>query len=195
MRAYPKGQPYKPVEEKIAETILGAMVVSTVVTVSPVAGIAGFFLAVGAVPYLFRKNDFNREVRRLQKKKYVALTKTEKGWLVKILKKGRRRYTEIQMANLRLPKNREWDQKWRLFIFDIPEKIRSRRDSLREKLKSLGFYNIQRSVFVYPFDCQKELEFIANYYNLEQFTTYSEVSHTDIDRELRKYFKSLKILS
>lgn len=195
MRAYPKGEPYRPEEEKIAEKILGAAVIATTVLVSPAIGIAGFFLGFGAMTYLFRKSDFNREVKRLHKKGYVALTKTEKGWLVKILRKGRRRFKEIQMANLELPKQSKWDGMWRFFIFDIPEGIRSRRDSLREKLKSLGLHNIQRSVFVYPFDCRKELEFVANYYNLDKYTTYTEVSYTDIDQELTTYFKSLKILS
>lgn len=195
MKAYPKGSPYRPEEEKIAEKILGAAVLGTTVLVSPIAGAAIFLLGVGTASYLFRKKDFNREVKRLQKKRYVALTKTEKGWLVRILKKGQARYREIQMANLRLPKNAKWDGKWRLFIFDIPEKIRSRRDSLREKLKNLGLYNIQRSVFVYPFDCRKELEFVADYYGLARFTTYGELSYTDIDKELKKYFKTLKILS
>lgn len=195
MRAYPKGEPYRPEEEKIAEKILGAAVVATTVLVSPALGIAGFFLGYGALTYLFRKSDFNREVKRLQKKGYVALTKTEKGWLIKILKKGRRRYKEIELANLKLSKNQKWDGLWRFFVFDIPEKMRSRRDSLREKLKSLGLYNMQRSVFVYPFDCRKELEFVANFYDLDKYTTYAEVNYTDIDQELKKYFKSLKIIS
>ncbi|MBI4050405.1 MAG: hypothetical protein HY396_00295 [Candidatus Doudnabacteria bacterium] len=194
MRAYPKGAPYRPEEEKIAEKILGAAVLGTTVLISPIAGIAAFFLGIGVASYIFRKSDFNREAKRLQKKGYVALTKTEKGWLVKILKKGRQRYKEIELANLRLPRNRRWDGKWRLFIFDIPEEIRSRRDSLRQKLKSLGIYNIQRSVFAYPFDCRKELEFIAGYYNVQKFTTYAEADYIDIDRELKKHFRSLKIL-
>lgn len=195
MRVYPKGFPYRrPEEEKIAEKILGAAVLGTTLLVSPIAGAAAFFLGAGATRYLFRKSDFNREIKRLQKKKYVALTKTEKGWIIKILRRGLRRYKEIQMMHLQLVKNKAWDGKWRLFIFDIPENMRSRRDSLREKLKSLGLYNIQRSVFAYPFDCRKELEFVSDYYSLERFTTYAEVSYTDIDKELKRYFKALKIL-
>lgn len=187
--------PQQPVEEKIAEHILGAAVIATTLLVSPVVGAAGFFLGMAGARYLFRKSDFSREVKRLQKKGYVALTKTEKGWLVKILKKGRRRYKEIQMENLQLPLPEEWDGKWRLFIFDIPEELRDKRDYLRRKLKGLGLYNIQRSVFAYPYDCRTELEFVSNYYNLAKYTTYAEVSYTDIDKELKKHFKMVKILS
>jgi|SRR3989344_4949799 len=196
MLVYPKGQTHKqPIEKRIAEHILGALVIGTTLAVGPVAGVVGFFVAVGAGHLMFRKSAFNREVKRLKKNGYVALTKTDKGWIVKLLEKGRRRYTEIEMANLRLSKPvHQWDGKWRVFIFDIPEEIRSKRDSLREKLKSLGLYNIQKSVFIYPYDCRKELDFVAGYYDLGKYTTYGELSYTDIGRELKKHFKSLKIL-
>lgn len=186
--------PKRPVEEKIAENILGAAVMTTTLLVSPLVGTAVFFVGIGASALLFRKSDFNREVKRLQKREYIALTKTDKGWIVKILKKGKERYKEIQIANLQLPKHKTWDGLWRWFVFDIPEAMRSRRDSLRRKLKNMGMYNIQRSVFVYPYDCRKELSFVSGYYDLDRFTTYAEVAYTDIDRELKSYFKSRKIL-
>src|SRR3989344_1114280 len=179
----------RPEEQKIAEKILGAAVIGATLTVSPIAGAAIYFLGAGTLHYMFRKSDFNREVKRLQKKGYVALTKTADGWIVKVLKKGRRRYKEIEMSKLKLPRPVKWDGKWRMFIFDIPEEMRSRRDSLRDKLKSLGLYNIQRSVFVYPFDCRKEMAFVAGYFNLDKYTTYAEVCFSDIDRELKRHFK------
>lgn len=192
MRAFPKGPP-KPVEERIAETILGAAVVSTTLLVSPVAGVAAFFLAVGAGGYLFRKKDFNREVKRLEKRGYVALTKTPKGYIIRLLEKGRQGHRKVLIHNLKFPIGR-WDGKWRLFIFDIPEKLRTRRDLLRRKLKDLGLYNIQRSVFVYPYDCREELALVADYYKVEKYTTYAETDYIDIDMELKNHFKSKKLL-
>lgn len=190
-----KGRSRKPIEEKIAETILAAAL-GGIVTATPVATVVGLVAAAGAGYYLFfRKSDFNREVKRLQKKGFVALTKTESGWTVKILGKGKNGYKKTQLRNLKLPTGQQWDKKWRLFVFDIPEKMRFERDYLRRKLKQLGLYNIQRSVFAYPYDCRKELEFISNYYDLEKYTTYAEVSYTDIDWELTRRFKALKILS
>ena len=56
-------------------------------------------------------------------------------------------------------------------------------------MKTLGLYNIQRSVFAYPFDCRKELNLVAELLNIEPYTTYAEVSYFDIDKELRRYFK------
>lgn len=193
MRAWRKGERHRAVEEKIAEKILGAAVIGTTVLISPLAGTVGFFLAVGAMSYLFRKSDFNREVKRLEKKEYLALTKTEKGWLLRITEKGKRRFQKIQIKNMVLPSPKTWDGKWRLLIFDIPEKYRYERDAMRQKLKSLGLYNIQRSVFVYPHDCQAQLELIADSYLLDKYCTYLETSFIDIDKELRRHFNLHKI--
>lgn len=192
MRAFPKGPP-KPIKEKVAETILGAAVVGTTLLVSPVAGTAAFFLAVGTGGYLLRKNDFNREVKRLEKRGFIALTKTPDGFLIKILNKGRRRHRQIQIQNLKLPVGK-WDGRWRLFVFDIPEEFRAERDYLRKKLKELGLYNIQRSVYVYPYDCRKELNFLAGYYRVEKFATYAETNFIDIDKELKRHFKSKHLI-
>lgn len=45
-----------------------------------------------------------------------------------------------------------WDGKWRVVIFDIPELDRNSRDYLRQKLVSLGFGKLQRSVYISPLD-------------------------------------------
>jgi DNA-binding transcriptional regulator PaaX len=43
-----------------------------------------------------------------------------------------------------------WDGKWRLVIFDIPEKERRIRSLIRSKLRELGLAPIQRSVWISP---------------------------------------------
>lgn len=145
----------------------------------------------GGVKYYFRKADFHREIKRLKRRGYVALTKTPDGWLIKLLKKGKKLQQKLKVNEVKLPAKNKWDGKWRFFIFDIPEKHRYGRDSLRKKLKESGMYNMQRSVFVYPFDCRRELEFIAETFNLTKYTSYLESAYTDIDQELKKHFKKM----
>lgn len=45
-----------------------------------------------------------------------------------------------------------WDGKWRVIIFDVPEIDRDNRDYLRQKLISLGFGRLQKSVYISPLD-------------------------------------------
>ena len=53
--------------------------------------------------------------------------------------------------------NKTWDGYWRLFLFDVPEIKRHRRDYLRKKLKSFGFGLWQRSVWITPFNIEDRL--------------------------------------
>ena len=55
----------------------------------------------------------------------------------------------------------KWDKKWRIVIFDIPEELHKNRNQFRAKLKNLGFYMLQKSVFVIPYPCEKELGYIC----------------------------------
>ncbi|MEX2090755.1 MAG: CRISPR-associated endonuclease Cas2 [Candidatus Paceibacterota bacterium] len=54
-------------------------------------------------------------------------------------------------------KNKHWDKKWRVVIFDVPQELNKSRDRFRNRLKSLGFYMMQKSVFVIPYPCEEEL--------------------------------------
>jgi phenylacetic acid degradation operon negative regulatory protein len=51
-----------------------------------------------------------------------------------------------------------WDRKWRVVIFDIPEIDKKAREHLRQKLVSLGFGKLQKSVYVSPLDVLADLE-------------------------------------
>ena len=176
------------VRSRIADHIVTAMMVGVLVPAILTSPFGLYFLVRGGIRYYFRRNDFHREIKRLQQSGYVALTKTPQGWMIRLLKKGEHRLQTANLRTLELPRPARWDKKWRLFIFDIPEKVRVSRDLLRGKLKELGLYNIQRSVFVYPYDCREELEMVTEHYGVTKFATYAETNFIDIDRELRNHF-------
>src|SRR3989344_4593151 len=71
----------------------------------------------------------------------------------RILKKVSKEWKEIK-------KPARWDKLWRLVIFDIPEEERTGRMALAAKLKELGFYPLQKSVFIHPYECKDEIDFI-----------------------------------
>jgi phenylacetic acid degradation operon negative regulatory protein len=71
--------------------------------------------------------------------------------------------------NLVIKRLLRWDGVWRVVIFDIPEKHRDARVALSKKLKEMGFCQLQKSVFVFPFSCEKEIDFIKMFYQIEKF--------------------------
>ena len=195
---YQRKGPFKPweppplIKNKFAKNILIALALGAggaLVTMSPVG--AAYFMIHGAIVLALKDMKFKHEIRRLEKKGYVALTKTPDGLAVKLLRKAGRRLKGILFDDLVLSSKQSWDGKWRLFIFDIPEKSRLARNMLRRKLKDLGMYNMQRSVYAYPHDCRRELEFIAEYYGIARYAVYAEVSYLDVDKELRRSFRGL----
>ena len=81
-----------------------------------------------------------------------------------------------------------WDKKWRIVIFDIPEKLKKVRESLRYHLKRLGFRELQHSVFVLPFKCRNEIEYIVEFYNARRFVRYIEAQYIDNELDLKNKF-------
>ncbi len=55
-------------------------------------------------------------------------------------------------------KPKKWNGIWRQVIFDIEEKHKKDRDTVRRKLKDLGFGMLQESVWISPFPIERELE-------------------------------------
>lgn len=85
-------------------------------------------------------------------------------------------------------RQKHWDGKWRLVIFDVPERIRDRRNFLRRELDYLGFHQLQKSAWVTPyplplefFEITKELE-VDNHFRV---ITADSIEH---DRDLRNLF-------
>lgn len=54
--------------------------------------------------------------------------------------------------------SKPWDGKWRVVIFDISEKERRARDYLRDKLVSLGFGKLQKSIYISPLNVLADLK-------------------------------------
>jgi len=85
-------------------------------------------------------------------------------------------------------KQKNWDGKWRLVIFDIPEKLKVTRNAFREKLKELGFYELQKSVFVIPYPCEDEINFLIEFFNLRKFVRFGILANIDNELHLKKIF-------
>jgi len=84
----------------------------------------------------------------------------------KLTKKGIKRINFSKLFKLSLDKNKK-DGLWRVVIFDIPEKQRVKRDLLRQKLKDFDFKMIQKSVFVSPYICEKEIKELCKILDLK----------------------------
>ncbi len=95
---------------------------------------------------------------------------------------------EKQKATLHDKKKRRWDKRWRVVIFDIPEKRRRIRDRLRIIMSELGFVRLQDSVWVYPYDCEDLMALLKADLKIGVAVLYMVVEHIENDNHLLAHF-------
>ncbi len=96
----------------------------------------------------------------------------------------------LQIDALKIKKPKKWDGKWRIVIFDISQLKKVYRELFRSKLKELGFYQLQKSVWIVPFDCQDEIELLREFFGLSQKEMRLIIAeNVGPDDWLRKIFK------
>ena len=129
-----------------------------------------YYRILKSVPQEWRAIDRKylvRLVREFKSNRLINYREDNQGVVSLVLtEKGRRlalRYNPDHLA-IKTPEN--WDKKWRLVMFDIPENKRGARDALRLKLKELGFKELQHSVFVYPYECANEINFVVEFFEV-----------------------------
>lgn len=140
----------------------------------------------------WEKIDFRRiqdAVNRLNRKRLIELVERNNKLYIKITDNGKKLIKNFDYDNLELSRSKTWDRKWRLVIFDIPEKKRKERLALSKKLKDIGFYPIQKSVFIYPYDCRNEIDFICEFLFISRYVNYCVVESLDKrEGDLYKFF-------
>lgn len=103
-----------------------------------------------------KKSALARALKRLRENGLIELISDEQ-LAFRLTDKGKEKAVLAEM----LLDEGKWDGKYRIVIFDIPEKRRVARDLLRAKLKIWGFVSWQRSVWATKKNCTKPLrEFI-----------------------------------
>jgi hypothetical protein len=131
------------------------------------------------------------DIRNLYRSKLVGIKSNTDGSFSLILtKKGKNKVLRYNLDSMRIKRQR-WDGKWRIVLFDIPERQKPARDALRDKLKKLGFWELQKSIFVYPFDCENEIEFLVEFFHIKPHVRYGILESIDNELHIKKHFTAL----
>ena len=131
---------------------------------------------------------FNNAFYYLKKRGYLDIGKRNKQIYIALTEEGRKRAGKYLIDDLEIKKSKKWDRKWRTVIFDIPNLTRIKRDALRGKLKELGFYKLQQSVWVHPYDCKKEIDLLQEFFGLDQRELKLIIGKIEKDDSLQKIF-------
>ncbi|MEK7080544.1 MAG: hypothetical protein AAB925_01790 [Patescibacteria group bacterium] len=126
----------------------------------------------------------------LNKNKIIIIKKENDKFTVRLTEKGKKVVKKILFDDMRIEKQKIWDKKWRIVIFDIPErKRRHMRDAMRQKLQIIGFYQLQKSVWAHPYPCEKEIQLLCEVFEINPFVNIITAEKIYNDDILLKHFE------
>ena len=128
-------------------------------------------------------------IKRLYQSKLIDYKEDKDGTVMLTLsEKGKSRILKYDIDKIEIKKPARWDKLWRLVVFDIPEDKNLGRKALAAKLKELGFYPMQKSVYIYPYECKDEIDFITEIFELSPYVRFLRVKDIDIELDLKERF-------
>lgn len=177
---------------KILKTLAAGSGILFISSFNPMGGAQ---IVRALVKNYFRKKQFERyrflrDLKNLQERKLLNYQEITGGGVeLKITRRGKETMLKYQLDEIQLQKQLVWDKKWRLVMFDVPHEKRRARDALREKLRDLKFCQLQKSVFITPYPCEDEIDFIGTIFEVRPHILILYISKFEGEEKLRHHFK------
>lgn len=125
----------------------------------------------------------------LRKNGYIEAENRNGQIYISLTKEGKKKAGRYQIDDLEIKKPKKWDGKWRILIFDVKDRDRIKREALRGKIKELGLYQLQKSVWVYPHPFYGELDLLRSFFNLTKYEMqFIVATSVENDWKAKKHF-------
>jgi len=148
-------------------------------------------LLVALAPVLGAKANMKRRhayhlARYARQRRWIGIRETQGGLEYFLTEKGHSRWQTLQLTQPL--KTEKWDRKWRVVIFDIPDRLKKVRDHLRWVLRQAGFTQLQESVWLTPWECLHYLDVVRNLFGIGLYVRLITATHIEgEDALLRKF--------
>ena len=174
----------------IALKIIGVVGLTGITIVAPNA-LQGLNLLLKKSPT--RIHDTQRILNELRRQGLVHITQDSDQLSFALTPAGAHRLQQVVVDELRIARPKKWDSHWRLVTFDIPVKQSKARKHLTDHLQDLGFFMLQRSLWVHPFPCFDLVEQIAGHYNVLRHCSFVEIYRLDdvSTKRLARHFQTI----
>lgn len=129
-----------------------------------------------------------RTLKRLEQQKQIEIVVQNGKQYIQLSKNGKRKILRYSLELLTIEKPKRWDGKWRLILYDIPSTDRRLSEFIRETLKNLGCYQIQKSIYLFPYPCFDQIEFLREFHCLGNKIQYMIVEQIENDSAYKTYF-------
>ena len=184
MKKYKKNERVKEILVAIAK--MGFIISLAVVAPNAVGSILKI---TGMLPDRRSNTATNKILKKLEEKNYIQHKKLGKREFLEMTLEGKLYLDKLTLKDLALPKEKKWDQKWRLVSFDIPEDWSQNRRKFWGNLKVLGMYRLEKSIFIYPYECREIIYKISEMLSIRKFVRYMVVDYLEKDQNAKKFLK------
>ncbi len=172
-------------KNQLSEIILESVKLAGLVSLLVVApSVVGALSKLGIIPSRQHGPVIKRATDRLIQKGLLEW----KGSKLRITERGEyelhRSHARTQAMNI--PKR--WDKKWRVVVFDIPERRKGLRARLKAALQHVGYVRLQNSVWVFPYDNEDFVALLKADFKLGDDVRYMIVETIERDEALRTQF-------
>tara|TARA_B100000378_G_scaffold237171_1_gene204269 strand:- start:374 stop:943 length:570 start_codon:yes stop_codon:yes gene_type:complete len=133
----------------------------------------------------------NKVLRKMSERGLICIEERQGTSFARITSKGKEVLRKKTYSGV-IPRNKKWDKKWRIIVYDISEKYEGKRNLLRQALQRVGFKKIQGSVWVFPYECRQFLSLLRADLNLDKEIVYLETSFIENEEQILSWFKIKK---
>lgn len=137
------------------------------------------------------EEKIRKSLESLEKNEIIEVK--EKGNKVFVRLKDKNNSTVIKYSTKALldfkKKEKKWNGKWFLVFFDVPETQRNKRNYLRKFLVDIGFHQYQKSIYIFPYECEKEIILIKKIIEGAKYIKYIIAEKIEDERKIKAFFK------
>lgn len=172
-------------KENLQRIILGTIAAAGVLSIGLVVpNVIGAMGKLGILPNPRRREYISSSASKLVRR---GLLKFKDGYY-QLTPQGEAILRRWELSDYEIRRPKKWDGEWRILIYDIAEKKAVVRKQISRLFETAGFYRLQDSVWVYPYDCEEIIGLLKTDFGVGKEILYIIAREIENDRYLRSYF-------
>ena len=126
-------------------------------------------------------------IKRMQSSKLVEMKEENGMSVIRITENGKRKLLKYDIEKMKLDE-RHWDGKWRLIVYDVAHAKKSQSELFRKAIRKLNLLKLQKSVYLTPFKCEDEIEYLRQVFGIGRETLILKVGQLENELAYKRYF-------
>lgn len=172
-------------QEMILNILLGVGLLTTAIVAPNAVQLFKYFLPKNSQDRWKLKRSFTQ----LEKNGLVRRRVTNGDDYYTLTLLGNERAKKYHLHSMKIETQKKWDGLWRLVMFDIPEDKKMARRGINLVLKKLGCAQYQKSVFITPYPCKKEIDFVGECFDARIYLRIITAREVEGVEQIKKVFR------